>query len=143
MRGGGSLELTQQSVNRALSDQLWKEDSVTWFQSTLKNIEDQAISWKSFNQTAANRFDRLERYLDNQDFQRENIAESCEDIGIQWREGDTIPRMAGMAYGVALRSWQIIGISWLGDERRIAIFAAQYWRTIWVWVRPLRPSAFS
>ena len=59
----------------------------------------------SFDYEAKEMFDTWEKYLDNILYQRDNIEESSDDVGIEWRgsiENSTF-RIPNMAYNVHWR----------------------------------------
>lgn len=80
-----------------------------------QHMESSAISYKPFDKTAEREFDTAQSYFDSTVYQREDLKESCELLGIPWEEEETVYRTLGMAISVQFHFWQPVAIKAMWD----------------------------
>ena len=80
--------------------------SVIWMRYVANELNEDSIQYEAFDEQAINKFHIQQAWFDNIDYQREDLEESCELLGIPWSGSDTVYRMQGMAISVQFHFWQ-------------------------------------
>lgn len=90
-------------------------ESHIWMRDIAQDMESSVITYQPFDEAAVREFDEAQSYFDNTAYQREDLRESCELLGIPWAEENTIYRMTGMALSVQFHFWQPVAIKAIWD----------------------------
>ena len=85
---------------------LTAEEQVAWYAQTVNDLTSETILYEPWSEEAAEDFQDQQRYFDNTDYQREDLRESCELLGIPWAGKQTVYRMDGMSLSQTLKFWQ-------------------------------------
>ena len=112
---GGSHSKVRESIGKTLDPaHMMREESQIWFASLGASVTKDAIEFKPFDEKAAANHDRMERYLDNVLYQRDNLEASCQRLGIDYQGRDqTRYHIKGMAFTQQFQYWQPVAINWL------------------------------
>ena len=97
-------------------DNFSAQESELWRKELVRQIEENSIVHTETDAQTAEDYELQQKYLDNLAYQRENIAEACDRLGIYWDGPEnTILRIPGMAISKQMSFWQVVGVKCLLD----------------------------
>lgn len=112
IRKGDDVQALRESVDMASHiDDISKEEQKTWFDRTTYDLEQDSIMYKPWDAEASAHYDEQQSWFDSQDYQRDNLEESCNVLGIPWDNENTIFRMPGMSLSQQMKFWQPVAVN--------------------------------
>ena len=108
----------KKSMKRSINDNdVIKKNAKMWLTSIQMSISQNVIHSQKFDERKVATFDRMKKYLNNTNYQRQNLQYACNNIDIVWREEDTIYRFLEMILSTQLQYWQSIIVQFLHDMK--------------------------
>ncbi|KAG8528913.1 uncharacterized protein KY384_006602 [Bacidia gigantensis] len=77
-----------------------------WLQETLSKLDADHLEFKPWTAATAAEYDRQQLWFDALEYQREDLAASCQMLGIPFSNKESLLRMPGMPISEKLEFWQ-------------------------------------
>ena len=112
IRKGQDIQALTQSLDVASRiDRISEDEQKLWYDQTTADLDEDFIQYKPWDAEASAKYDEHQAIFDSQDYQRENLEESCEVLGIPWDGENTIFRMEGISLSQSLKFWQVVAVN--------------------------------
>ena len=119
IRKGADIKALARSVNvTSRIDRISEEEQKIWYANTTADLDEDIIQYRPWNAEESAKYDMHQAIFDSQDYQRENLEESCQTLGIPWDGEKTVLRMPGMNLSQSLKFWQPLAVNALIEFRR-------------------------
>ena len=121
---GDNIDVVRKKINTIELNRWADVESHIWMRDLAQDVDSSAITYQPFDQEAERDFDTAQSYFDNIAYQREDLEESCNLLGIPWNAEDTIFRMAGMAISASFHFWQPVAVKGMWDIYKAGLVRA-------------------
>lgn len=112
IRKGNDVRALKESLELAgqITTRIADHDQKAWFDKVTRDQGIDTIQYQPWDDAAAAEFDAQQSYFDSEDYQREDLEDSCRLLHIPWYGDKTIFRMPGMNLSQQLKFWQPVAV---------------------------------